>query len=448
MKNKLRIGLLLLCLCPVLLWGQNVLSTLENMHAVVKGETWESIAADYGVSLSELQAANPDVKRGKLKKKTLLIIPKATQSSSQEEKTNVSVEENREVQPLIRTSISNLKVGVLLPFSDKNMVEFYRGFLMAADSVRQSGVNLVIHAWDCGSTRPQIESLLPQLEGLDVIIGPVSATQIPTVAELCKEQGTRLVLPFSSELTLQDYPLVYHATAPKAVVYDAAVTKLARYYADQNFVVVRGGNPDDSGKMLTEQLTKSLAQRNGTLRVLALEGDDFAYESAFNQFRDNMIVLDDCSIRSLNILLARLKDFRRGHSQYRLSLVAYPEWQSETNRLLDDFFAFDTYMFTPYYYNVLSERTKRFQLTYEKLFRVPIAQVSPRFAAQGFDLGLYFFGGISSLGDTFEQMQGGLSQMPYQNWYQFERGASGMNFSNRFVQFIHFTVDNKIELIQ
>lgn len=441
--RRVRAGLLLCFLCPLLLYGQNTFSTLGDMHSVSKGETWESIAADLGVSVPELQAANPDVSGKKLKKGSLLIIPKAAPDTT---KLTPPVEKVEEAPA--RTSISDLKVGVLLPFSDVKMVEFYRGLLMAADSVRRSGVNLDIHAWDCGIKVAHIDSLLPGLSGLDVIIGPVSATQIPAVAEVCREQGTRLVLPFWSGQALQNYPLAYNATAPNPVVFNAAVKKLKSYYAAENYVIVHSGTPDNKGKLFTEALTQSLTQHASPPRVLELEGDDFAYESAFNQFRNNRILIDDSSIRSLNILLAHLKDFRQKHSNYRLSLIGYPEWQDETGRLLGDFYSFDTYIVSPYYYNVLDDRIKRFQRAYEKSFRTPIAEGNPRSAALGFDLGLYFLGGISSLGDTFEQKQGSLSQEPYQNWYQFERTASGMSFSNNFVQFIHFTSENKIEIIR
>lgn len=453
MNYKLRIGILLLCLCPLILCGQNTLSTLGNMHSIRKGETWESIAASHGVTVLELQAANPDVRGKKLKKGSLLIIPKKPSNPSEEAEESekdkaLSSGGSEEGTSSIRTSIPDLKVGVLLPFSDDKMVEFYRGLLMAADSVRKSGVNLDIHAWDCGTTVAQIESLLPGLSGIDVIIGPASATQIPAVAEMCREQGTRLILPFWNGQSLQDYPLVYNATAPHPVVYSAAVKKLRSYYATGNYVIVRSGTPDNRGKFLTETLTKILAQHTGAPKVLELESDDFAYESAFNQFRNNMIFLDDSSIRSLNILLTHLKDFRQKHPQYHLSLIGYSEWQDEKQRLLSDFFTFDTYIISPYYYNVLEEKTKRFQHAYEKFFRIPIAQNNPCSAAFGFDLGLYFLGGISSLGDTFEQKQGSLHQEPYQNWFQFERNASGMSFSNSFVQFIRFTPENKIEVIR
>ena len=446
-----RILILLYCLWPVFLFGQGILSTLEDMHSVVKGETWETIAVSHGISVPDLQAANPDVKKKKLKKGTLLIIPKKqpiSMGEGAEQEVSPLGRESEGSPALIRTSISDLKVGVLLPLTDKRMVEFYRGLLMAADSIRKSGVNLDIHAWDCGTTIAQVEALLPNLKELDVLFGPASATQIPPVAEACKEQGIRLVLPFFSGQVLQDYPLVYNATAPSTILFNAAAKKLMSFYADKNYVIVRCGKEDNKGKNLAEALTQTLAQHTATARTLALDGDDFAYESAFNQFRDNMIALDDSSIPSLNILLSHLKDFRTKHPQYRLSLLGFSNWQDETATLMDDFFSFDTYIISPFYYNVLDERIKEFERTYTKNFRTSIVMNHPRFAALGFDLGCYFLSGLGSLGDTFEQMQGSIRQAPYQSWFLFERNASGISFSNQFVQFIHYTTDSKVELIR
>jgi len=349
---------------------------------------------------------------------------------------------------VIRTSIPDLKVGVMLPFEETKMVEFYRGMLMAADSVRQSGVNIDIYAWDCGSSRSRIEDLLSEISGLDILFGPTSPVQVPLVAELCRELGVRLVLPFPNALPLTDFPLVFSATAPNAVVLDDAARKLTNYFADGNFVVVRSGNADNGGNLFTKALTQKLAAEKAAPKHLEIEGNDFAYESAFNQFRSNVVLVDDASVRSLNILLARLKDFHQKHPDYAITLVGYPQWQDESGRLLNDFFTFNTYIISPYYYNVFDSRTKHFQRTYERNFRTPIAQGSPRYAAFGFDLGFYFLNGFSTLGDTFERMQEGILQEPYQNRFRFERTVSDMSFTNRFVQFIHYTRDGLIELVR
>ena len=424
------------------------------MHSVGKGETWESIAASHGVSVVDLRAANPDVKKKKLKKGTLLIVPKAqlsnsssTKNTSEQRPSPLRINPDGTVS-LIRTSISDLEVGVLLPLADKRMLEFYRGLLMAADRVRKKGVNLDIHAWDSGTTTAKIEPLLAKVGKLDILFGPAIATQVPMVAETCREKGVRLVLPFFYGQPLENYPLVYNATAPSTVLFEAAAQKLMSYFADKNFVIVRSGNAAGKGKNLSEAITKALTKRTGAPRTLELEGDDFAYESALNQFRDNMIVLDDSKVSSLKALLSHLKEFRAKHPQYRLSLLGFDDWQDEINNFLNDFFALDTYIISPYYYNEWDDKVRNFEKAYTESFHMPVAQNNPRLAALGFDLGCYFLGGLSAFGNTFEKMQGDIQQEPYQNRFRFERGASAQSFSNNFVQFVHFTPENKIELVR
>ena len=446
MNHFLRVGLLLLCFCPLFIYSQDVLSTLNSMYTTVKGDTWESVAADHGISINELREANPDVTGKKLKKGKLLFIPKAS-SVQRGDMAGIPLANVTGESSVIRTTIPNLKVGVLLPFEDAMMVEFYRGFLMAADSVRLSGVNLDIYAWDCGYSVSLVEDLQSKLNGMDIVFGPATPTQIPSVAAHCRELGIRHVLPFQNDLLLQEFPLVYSATASSPVLYDAAVKDLLDNYTKKNFVIVRSGTAD-SGNLLCSSIKQQLAQLNVIPRELKLEGDDFAYESAFNQFRNNVILLDDSSIRSLDALLARLKGFSQNHPDYHLSLVGFPEWQKESQRLMNDFFAFDTYIISPYYYNVLDSRTKHFQSSYEKNFHIPIAEDNPCYAALGFDLGYYFLQGISTLGETFEQMHGSLQQEPYQNRFRFGRNDLGMGFTNNFVQFIHYTREHMVELIR
>ena len=447
MNHFLRVGLLLLCFCPLFMYSQDVLSTLNSMYTTVKGDTWESVAADHGISINELRDANPDVSGKKLKKGKLLYIPRAS-SVRGGDMAGITPSDVTGESSVIRTTIPNLKVGVLLPFEDAKMVEFYRGFLMAADSVRMSGVNLDIYAWDCGYSVSLVEDLQAKLNGMDIVFGPATPTQIPSVAAHCRELGIRHVLPFHNELPLQEFPLVYSAIASTPVLFDAAAKGLLDNHTKKNFVIVHSDSADNNGNMLCSSVKQKLLQLNVIPRELDFKGDDFAYESAFNQFRNNVILLDNSSVGSLNTLLARLKDFRQKHPDYHLSLVGFPEWQQESQRLLNDFFAFDTYIISPSFYNALDSRTKHFQRTYEKNFRTAIAQDNPCYAALGFDLGYYFLQGISTLGETFEQMHGSLQQDPYQNRFRFERNALGMGFTNNFVQFIHYTKEHMVELIR
>ena len=161
-----------------------------------------------------------------------------------------------------------------------------------------------------------------------------------------------------------------------------------------------------------------------------------------------MIVLDNSNVATLNSLLAHLKAFKAKHSQYRISLLGFDGWQDDASVALEDLFAFDTFIVSPYYYNMWDDRTKEFESNYMSNFHTSVILNNPRFAALGFDLGCYFMSGLASLGDTFEQMQSGIQQQPYQSWLRFERNTSGISFFNSFVQFIHYTTDNKVELIR
>ncbi|MCF0197558.1 MAG: LysM peptidoglycan-binding domain-containing protein, partial [Bacteroidaceae bacterium] len=161
--------ILLFCWLPALLWGQSsVLSSLDNMHKVQKGETVYSISRMYGVSVEALERAN-DIKDHKIKKGTLLNIPTPPPPPTP----TPVVESNP-----IKTRYDHLRVGVLLPLEEQSeragkFVEFYQGLLMAADSVRGEGTRLDIYAWHSGSTLSDIKTLMEKIEAqpLDIIFG-------------------------------------------------------------------------------------------------------------------------------------------------------------------------------------------------------------------------------------------------------------------------------------
>lgn len=436
-----RFLILFACLWPLFSFGQDALSVLARMYSVSKGETWESIAADHNVTVAELMAANPNVSGRKLKKGTLLLVPDSRPAAA-------AVVAEPGPQPAEPATMPRLKVGVMLHFGDPAMVEFYRGLLMAADQVRHGAIDLEIHAWNCGTAVAQIQQLVPMLEGFDVIFGPTSATQVPALAEVCQEKGIRLVLPFSTAQVQQDYPLTYSVAAPGKVLYSEATGIMARNYTNKNYVFVDTGQADHRGSLLIETLALGLSQLITRPRNLVLSGDEFAYESAFNQFRDNWVVLDNSSVATLRTVLEKLKAFRQKHPVYRISLVGFPEWMAEAETLRKDLCSFDTYIPSPCYYNPGEAQTRQFEQRYKGFFHESPRPGTPSAAAYGYDLGMYFLGGLTKLGNAFEQQQGSLPQQPLQHRFLFERSVAGMSFCNHFLQLIHFTPDEKIELIR
>ncbi len=446
---KRLLSLILICL-PTLLWAQGTLQQLQHMHQVQKGETWTAIADRYGVSEQALRQANPNVKtkKDKPKKGTLLTIPDACPPPQPAE----------EPVAAVRTSLGSLGIGVLLPLEESSergakMVEFYQGLLMAADSVRRSGVDITIHALHTGSTKASMQQLLSahkqELQHTQVIFGPVDGAQIEPLNDFCMQHDIRLVMPFAHTQGNASQPLAYTATAAANVSStDAAALVVKAMGKEANYVIVNTNAPDTRGSLFTGKLKEQLASQEVAARVLNIDGDDFAYESAFNQTQVNCIVPDNTGIKSLNILCTKLRDFQAAHPRYRLRLLGYPEWVTYTETLLGSFFQFDTYAFCTYYSHPLSTATVSFGKAFASNFGHPMMATFPRYAMMGFDMGFYFMHGLAALGDTFEDKQGNLSLQPAQHNFLFRQDTPGSGRTNHFVQLVHYSPDQKITLVQ
>lgn len=421
------------------------------MHQVRKGETWTSIALKYGISEQALRQSNPDakVKKGKPKKGILLTIPQACAPET-------TIEEPTATP--IKTHIQNLNIGVLLPLEENSergnkMIEFYQGLLMAADSVRKDGTNIRIHALHTGSTTASMQQLLnahqTELANTQIIFGPVDGTQIEPLSHFCRQNNIRLVLPFANNYSISNQPLTYTATASSNISSSEAAALVIRSMGKKaNYIVLNTNEPDTRGSLFTGKLKEQLADQDIATRILNIDGDDFAFESAFNQTQVNCIVPDNTSIKSLNILCAKLKDFTEAHPQYRLRLLGYPEWITYTGTLLNSFFQFDTYAFCTYYSHPLSTNTVSFDRAFTSNFGHPMQVSFPRYAMMGFDMGFYFMHGLATLGDTFESKQNEIEQQPAQHTFRFVQDTEGSGRTNHFVQLVHYSPDQKITLVQ
>lgn len=446
------IYLLLLCI-PLKVFAQSALEHLQNMHTVQRKETFYEIARKYGVSITELELANPDVNKEKLKKGTLLIIPKHKEEA---EPTPATEEVIATPAPQIRLSYETLKVGILLPLQEKTpraakLLEFYQGFLMAVDSVKKEGKNIEVYTWHCGKTTDEMLNLLqtPKIAEMTVIFGPADNEQIGLLADFCRGHHIRHVLPFANTHTYEGFPQQYIATAGNYVTQREAVKKICgNAYDNRNYIHLKTNYTDNKGELFLQHVKTFLNEQGQSIRELNIEADTTAYESVMNLYRNNVIIPDNCDQRTLNILFAKLNLFTQIRPDYKISIIGYPEWQTYTSNQLREFYKYDTYIYTPYFYNPLDAKTAQFEAGFRKNFNTSMQVSFPRYGMLGFDLGYYFMHGLATLGDTFEVRQGELTYNPYQHYFQFNKYAENDGFTNHAVQLIHYTPQQTIEQIR
>ncbi len=431
-------------------------SDCREMYKVKRRDKVADVAKEFGVTVAELIAANPELKAPDydLKKGTFLCIPFA--------KTPVKVETvtptDAELFPpkTKRNRLNHIRVGVVLPFKEKSaraakMVEFYQGLLLAVDSLKQRGINIDLYAVDSGTTPASLNQALttPGLSGTDVIFGPLLGEHLATLADYCRGHKIKLVVPFAAQCpVLYNNPYVYNVNASKADLYNHMAELFLPKFANYNHVILNAEDGDAEARGFVSAVQETLASQGLTVQSVALEGDETMLATTLNRFRDNLIIPSSSSLKTLNMLLPKLENFVKTHPEYRITLLGYPDWQTYTANHLASFYAFDTYVFSPFYRNPL-DRTHLgpFEAKYHGWFHRPMIQSYPCFGLLGFDVGYFFLSGLADFGDSFNENLPYVHMKPYQHTFSFERVSNWGGFMNRSVQLIHYTNAQQIEQI-
>ena len=225
-----------------------------------------------------------------------------------------------------------LRMGVVLPLKEKSargakMVEFYQGMLMAVDSLKREGISVDIQALHSGTTASEMDMLLNSqaLNDCDIVFGPLDAAQLPALADYCDLHDMHLVVPFTTLTTqLKNHPRQYLVSAPRYRVQEEALWYIQSQFSDYNIILVETNESNEEGTALEEQLRKNLSKDATNLRVLNIEGDDMAFLQAFNPNRKNLLVPNSSSLKALNKLVTKLKDFQHDHEHYEFALFGYP----------------------------------------------------------------------------------------------------------------------------
>lgn len=431
---------------------ETVQSGCREMHKVKRRETIYGIAKEYGVTEEALYRANPEMRQPdyKLKKGTFICIPYPEQK-----KVEKPVPTNEELlsRPVSIERMRNLRMAVLLPFqSDASkgarMVEYYRGLLLAVDSLKQGGTSVEVYAYDSGKTAADMRKILqkPELVKADIIFGPLHNEQIAPLAAFCKTNAIRCVVPFSSQSDdLYSNPFLYMVNAPKDYQYEEVNELAKNLFSSYNIVVLDTGEPDESGRSLTASLRTALPV---PVKQVKLSADADAWLQVFDSGRKNLIIPNSSSIKALNQLFPKLKQFVQAHDKYRFALLGYPEWQTYTSSHLENFYHFDTYIYSTFYRKPLSEEVRLFEGKYMYWFKKPMIPSYPRFGLLGFDTGYFFLKGLADYGkQSFDSYLPQMESPDYQQSFRFDRVSNWGGFVNKKVRLIHYMPEQAIDLI-
>lgn len=462
MKRLFRYVLLLTLMVFVAETALAQQQNIRQQHEVKRKETIFGISRMYGITIQELINANPVMNTPgyELKKGDIINIPwPANQPQSDQPQQPTAVTEqpmpSSQTTKVEKTDVRNreIRVGIMLPLhkvngDGKRMIEYYRGVLMACDSLRANGISTDIHAWNVAEDS-DIRTFLedPKAAECDVIIGPLYSKMVKPLSDFATDNDIRLFIPFSinthETLVNRNIFQVYQAHTEQN---DQFINHFMERFSDTHPVFIDCNDTTSQKGIFTFGLRRRLEAKDIAYKVTNLNVSETNFAKAFSASKRNMVILNTARTKELNAAMAKLNGLRLTHPEFQISVFGYTEWMLLTRHQLENFYKFDTYIPATFHTDLQSPRTKRFQTKYRWNFHSDLMNSLPRFAITGFDHAYFLLKGLHIYGKNFTGGAGMVGYKPIQTPLHFERLGNG-GLQNRSTVFIHYLPEKKTETI-
>ncbi len=381
--------------------------TWRDVYKVKKKDTLYGIAQSYGLTVEELKAANEEMRAEgyTLKKGSMIFIPYPTAAAK------------------------HWAVGVMLPLNagdsdSRRMVEYYRGLLLACETLRDDGISTDIYAWDV----PKDGALpLAQAQKLDIIFGPRDSSQVPALAAFCKSNDIQLVIPFSTTATdVQSNDHVYQVYPSGDVLTRRAIDAFKERFRGCNVIFIDCNDPQSSKGAFTTLLRQALAE---DVKITNLTTEDALFKNNFSADRLNVIVLNSASSAALAEAFRKLAVVE-GRA---IAMFGYTEWLTYESTFREMYHKYDVYIPSTFYYYKGLARVAAIESAYERAFGEGLlSRYIPRMALTGYDHALFFLG---------------REYTPVQTPLRFEHYDGAQGWLNSAFELVHYKNTGIIETI-
>ncbi|MBR1653305.1 MAG: LysM peptidoglycan-binding domain-containing protein, partial [Alloprevotella sp.] len=257
-----------------------VTSFAQTFHDVKPGETLYYISRTYGVTVESIVNANPGLSAQSLRAGSKIKIPTTVAAQAPS-----PARQGTAVQQVPAQSLPGAtNAVVLLPMSAEGVegersIEFYRGFLLAAQKLANEGQRINVFAYDERLDEQNFSSTVEKLRqnGAQLIIGPVYPAHFQRLATLAREQRTRLVIPFYSKAEqVNTNPYVYLVNTPEKFEMEYTTDLFLKTFKNVNVAFMHIGS---AGEQPFTQYLRSRLQARG------YSVTEFSYEAPLEQMR-------------------------------------------------------------------------------------------------------------------------------------------------------------------
>lgn len=292
--------------------------TVFVQNKVEKGDSFESISQEYGVTSEQLREANPDV--DKLKRGSFVTVPVSNATPTD---TTVTVRQAYR-QTSDNTAEDGVNIVILLPFEAKSATkskqalfyrDFYRGALLALNEHTSEKVNLSVYDVNA-STLPAILNKKDMTKA-HAIFAPSEDVLLNRIVDYGQKNGINVVNAFSVNNDMcYDNDRVFLINTPSSYMYSSVRNYIESNYSDCEIVFLKEDGVEEKPLIEYLKLT-NMPQRT----VSISETDNFTcrHKTLFVPTSSSK-----ASLKKLKSLVDALNADPANDGKF--SIFGYPEW--------------------------------------------------------------------------------------------------------------------------
>ena len=407
--------------------------------------------------------------------------------------------------PLYLYDIGNIPVSKEKSTKSKksrsmSFLQFYEGFMIAAETMEKKGMKLDLKVIDVTESVESAERALSQIENkeLDLIVGPFFGKPFDVIEEYAKANGIAVVNPLSTRRSvIEDSPNVVKAKAGEVGMILTISNLVKNYYSDANVFIVSREKAVDSAFLnqlehhlnyaINEEVTVSGDEflqyaRNESERLemgshlvptIDVEGQVYStgdfqdgstdkvvlsnsvkrypyseigkVKSQLSGVRDNVIIAyGDDNVFATQMLNTLTKTADR----FPITLVCAPDWQKHEKLLVDNLLKMHAIYVSDFFVDYNNDDAKRFVIR----FRQKYVAEPQQYAFEGYDVGCYFLNALMQYGsedliNCLHCYQASMLHTSYRFYYKNYLNAGGNEGKENLYWSIYQYDKENIELV-
>ncbi len=384
-----------------------------DYHNVLPKETLYSISRLYNVSIENILKYNEDVKEGGLKEYTVIRVPRSNYTDYPNAATNVVTEKDT-TKPLVvptATPTQNVELAKFDIFSDSRdtktlnvafvmpitgesdpredgFKDLYRGFLMACDSLKKSGLSVNVDLYGVGRGTDLSHQLIAsgQLLNKQLIIGPVFPDQFETVADYAIQNNIPIINPLLA--TRFNAKNIIEITPDKAYYYD----KIQNMFDDKYVIYYKSVNDD---AQFVENIQKIKNIDTTIVYDKFITPDSMA--TTLSKDKENIFIVAAKDNLNNELLLSKLVALKATAYNQKMSVLASQHVSNIPKERRGDFFRCDLHYITSSFQDRTNEASMKFETDYIHTYSL----VPSPFSYRGYEIGIIIMGAINENGSDF-----------------------------------------------